>query len=178
MKLSSSNEILAESKVLILYILNNVTRPISENNLLKIVVTCSGMNYFYFQQFLLDLLKDQYIEKCQDDDLILYIITDSGKKILELTNHILPGILKLKLDTCIKEFKNAINRNEFSIVADFTPEGKDNFFVDCKIVENNKIIFSIRIFAGSREQAKIICDNWKHNAQTLYPQFLELLRGK
>ena len=87
-------------------------------------------------------------------------------------------ILKLKLDTCIKEFKNAINRNEFSIVADFTPEGKDNFFVDCKIVENNKTIFSIRIFAGSREQAKIICDNWKHNAQTLYPQFLELLRGK
>ena len=73
MKLSSSNDVLAESKVMILYILNMVGKPILENNLWKIIVNCSDLNYFYFQQFLLDLLKDQYIEKAQDNDLILYL---------------------------------------------------------------------------------------------------------
>lgn len=178
MKLSSSNDVLAESKVMILYILNMVGKPILENNLWKIIVNCSDLNYFYFQQFLLDLLKDQYIEKAQDNDLILYLINENGKNILELTNHILPGILKLKLDTSIKKFKESITKNEYSILADFTPERKNNFFVDCKIVENNQIIFSIRIFAGSREQAKNICENWKQNATTLYPQFLNLLVDK
>ena len=47
--------------------------------------------------------------------------------------------------------------------------------VDCKIIENNKTIFSVRILASSREQAKFICDNWKENATSLYPNLLNIL---
>ena len=43
---------LAENKVLILYILNNVKEALTNNNLYKIVLAVVDMNYFYFQQFL------------------------------------------------------------------------------------------------------------------------------
>ena len=174
MKLTSSNEVLAENKVLILYILDKIGEPTTDNELLKLVLSITDMNYFYFQQFMLDLLSSNYVSKYEKDNHSFYLLTDEGKKALELTINIVPGILKLRVDTNIKPCQNDI-KNELSIVADFEPEDTNNFFVDCKIIENNKTIFSVRILAGSREQAKFICDNWKENATSLYPNLLNIL---
>ena len=63
MKLTSDNETLAENKVLILYILNKIDTPVSNNELLQLVLSIEDMNYFYFQQFILDLLENKYIEE-------------------------------------------------------------------------------------------------------------------
>lgn len=57
MKLSSSSEILAENKVLILYILDQIHEPVLDSTLLQVVSSVTDLNYFYFQQFLLDLLR-------------------------------------------------------------------------------------------------------------------------
>ena len=61
LKLTSDNETLAENKVLILYILNSVKEALTNNNLYKIVLAVVDMNYFYFQQFLLDLISNDYV---------------------------------------------------------------------------------------------------------------------
>ena len=61
MKLTQDGELLAENKVLILYILNKLERPITNEGLLRLILAVMDMNYFYFQQFLLDLLERQYI---------------------------------------------------------------------------------------------------------------------
>ena len=46
MKLTSDNETLAENKVLILYILNKLNKPINNDSLLKLVLSIQDMNYF------------------------------------------------------------------------------------------------------------------------------------
>ena len=63
MELNSNAQTLAENKVLILYILNKIGKPISHNELLDLVISTSDMNYFYFEQFLLDLLENDYVSK-------------------------------------------------------------------------------------------------------------------
>ena len=171
MKLTKNNESLAESKSLILYILNKVNKPISSDSLLKIVLSVTDMNFFYFQQFLLDLMDNKYIVCIEQK---LYMITDTGKEVLELTENIIPGIYKFRLDNKLKENLEII-KNELSVTAEFIPDSEKEYNVICKIVENNKILFEINAFAGSREQAKKIADNWKQNAEILYPQLLEIL---
>ena len=47
MKLTSSNEVLAENKVLILYILDKVGKPISHNELLELVISISDMKMYH-----------------------------------------------------------------------------------------------------------------------------------
>ena len=42
-------------------------------------------------------------------------------------------------------------------------------------MENNECLFEVKTFAGSREQAKHIVDNWKNHANTMYPELLEIL---
>ena len=176
MKLSSDNETLAENKVLILYILNKVNKPLSNNALLKLVISITDMNYFYFQQFLLDLIENKYIITYKKEET-LYEITGSGKEALELTQDIIPGIIKFRIDSNFKENLDVI-KDEFSITADFIPQSEKEYSVKCKLVENNKTLFEIQVFAGSHEQAKLITENWKNNASDIYPKLLEILYGK
>lgn len=174
MKINSDNETLAENKVLILYILNQVHKPITNDNLYKLVLSAIDMNYFYFQQFLLDLISAKFIVSYQKEDQIVYELTSHGKNTLDLTLDILPGIIKLKADTNLKPVLDNIE-NEHSIIAEFTPRSEDNYIVDCKIMENNETIFEIKTFAGSRNEAKKIVENWKNNVEIIYPKLLETI---
>ena len=78
--------------------------------------------------------------------------------------------------------KSGIFKKEFSsieeassVIAEFIPKNENNYTIKCKIVENNETIFEVKTFAGSRERAKRIVDNWNKHAKTIYPKMLNLL---
>ena len=64
---------------------------------------------------------------------------------------------------------------ESSVIAEFIPKNENDYTIKCKIVENNETIFEVKTFAGSRDRAKRIVDNWNQNATTIYPKILNLL---
>ena len=134
------------------------------------------MNYFYFQQFLLDLISADFVISYQIEDQTVYELTSHGKTTLDLTLDILPGIIKLKADTNLKPLLDDIEND--NIIAEFTPKSEDHYTVNCKIMENNETIFEVKAFAGSRDGAKRIVDNWKNNADQIYPKLLEILTQK
>lgn len=177
MKLTSNDETLAESKVLILYILSNLKRAITNNALYKIVLSVLDMNYFYYQQFLLDLVKGEFVINYSTEESSMYIITEKGIRTLELTEDILPGIIKLQVDTTLRYSLENVDE-ENSITAEYTPINENYYNVTCKIMENNECLFEVKTFAGSREQAKQIVENWKKHAGIMYPNLLEILTQK
>ena len=173
---------LAQDKVLILYVLNNVKNNVTESDLFKLISPVNNINYFYFKQILADLVDSKLVQtytKDEDTDekRVLYKLTFDGQNSLNLTIDVLPGLLKLKIDNVLKnELHNIIS--EETIVTEYIPENENSYTVKCKIVENNRTIFEIRTFAGSNEHAKFIADNWKENASVIYPKILELITGK
>lgn len=177
MKLTSDSKTLAENKVLILYILDTVNKPITNDALYSIVTSAVDLNYFYFQQFLLDLISSKYVVCYTKETQDVYKLTSEGKTTLDLTLDILPGIIKLKVDTNLKSNLEELE-NASSIVAEYMPKSENEYDVQCKIVENNEVIFEIRTLAYSTEQAQNIVHNWKNNAPTLYPKLLEVLTTK
>ena len=93
-----------------------------------------------------------------------------------MTLDILPGIVKLKVDTNLKSTLEIVEE-EHSVVAEYTPKNENNYIINCRIVENNETVFELKTYAYSREQAKEVVDNWKNNAQQIYPKVLELLHN-
>lgn len=179
---NNTSNSLAQDKVLILYVLNNIKRNITESDLFKLISPVNNMNYFYFKQILADLVDSKLVgtytkDEEDEDNQIIYELTQEGKTSLDLTIDVLPGLVKLKIDTILKnEINNIVT--EDSIVTEYIPENEHSYTVKCKIVENNKTIFEIRTFAGSNEYAKLISDNWKNNAYVIYPKILDLLTEK
>lgn len=173
---------IAQDKVLILYILNSVKYDLTESNLFKLISPINNINYFYFKQTLTDLVASNLVTAFTkneeiEDKHIIYKLTNEGSHSLELTIDVLPGLLKLKADTVLKNGIGCLF-TEDSIVTEYIPENDHAYTVKCKIVENNTTIFEIRTFAGSIEYAKLISDNWKNNASTIYPEIMNLLTEK
>ena len=165
---------LAQDKVLILYILDKLKKDITSSDLFKIISNINDTNYFYFRQILIDLVDSKLIGSYTKDETSVFEITTEGKTSLDLTIDVLPGLIKLKADTVLKNKLNQIV-DESSIVAEYIPENESSFTVKCKIIENNNTVFEVRTFAGSRQRAKTIADNWKNHANSIYPKILDLL---
>ena len=168
------NEDLAENKVLILYLLNKLSDGIKSDNLHKIVSSTNNINYFYYQELITDLINTNLIGSFTKDEDTFIKITSEGENALSLTKSLLPGILKLKADNVFKAEVSTI-AEESSIVTEYIPRDENNYTVKCKIVEKNDVIFEVSAFAGSRDRAKQISDNWKNNATRIYPQIIDLL---
>lgn len=165
---------LAENKVLILYLLNKLQNGIKSDNLYKIVSSANNMNYFYFQELLTDLIESNFVGSFTNDEDTIIKITSDGQNALSLTKSLLPGILKLKADNVFKEEISSI-AEESSIITEYIPKDEKNYTVKCKIVEKNETVFEVSTFAGSRDRAKQISDNWKSNANNIYPKIMDLL---
>jgi len=171
---SENTNRLAENKVLILYMLDKISKDIAESSLFKIISSINDINYFYFGQTLNDLAQTRLVDSYAKDKEAIYRITSEGKNALSLTKDLLPGIIKLKADNIFKEELSTIEE-ESSVVAEYTPKNENDYTIKCKIVENNETIFEVSTFAGSRENAKKIVDNWNKNANTIFPKILDLL---
>lgn len=165
---------LAQDKVLILYVLNKLKKDVTSSDLFKIISNVNDINYFYFRQILMDLVDSKLIGSYTKDEASVFEITSDGNNSLELTIDVLPGLIKLKADTVLKNELNHIV-DESSIIAEYIPENENSFTVKCKIIENNTTVFEVKTFAGSRERAKTIADNWKNNANSIYPKIINLL---
>ncbi|MCI8518587.1 MAG: DUF4364 family protein [Clostridia bacterium] len=90
MKLGADNETLAENRILILYLLSLLENPINNDSLYRLVLSIQDMNYFYFQQFLLDLEENKYIMRYDKEESEVYEITQNGRSTLALTIDMLP----------------------------------------------------------------------------------------
>ncbi len=165
---------LAENKVLILYILNKLQDGIKNDNLYKIVSSTNNMNYFYFQELITDLIESSLVGSFTNDEDTIIKITSDGQNALSLTKSLLPGILKLKADNIFKKEISNI-AEESSVITEYIPKDEKNYTVKCRIVEKNETIFEVSTFAGSRDRAKQISDNWKNNANNIYPKIMSLL---
>ena len=168
---------LAENKVLILYILYLLDKDIRQDDLFKIISSINDINYFYFKQIITDLIDSKLVGMYTKEEEQVIEITTEGKNAYLLTKDVLPGILKLKADNIFQREFSSIE-DESSIIAEFIPKNENEYTVKCKIVENNETIFEVRTFAGSRDRAKQIVDNWNKNASSIYPKILNMLLDK
>lgn len=171
---SNNTTSLAENKVLILYILTLIDGEIVQDGLFKIISSINNINYFFFKQILTDLIDSKLVGVYTKEDEQVLKITTEGRNAYNLTKDVMPGLLKLKADNVFKtEFSNLEEAS--SIIAEFTPKNENDYTVKLKIVENNETIFEVKTFAGSRDMAKKLVDNWNSNANNIYPKILDIL---
>lgn len=174
---SNNTTSLAENKVLILYILSLIDGEIVQDGLFKIISSINNINYFFFKQILTDLIDSKLVGVYTKEDEQVLKITTEGRNAYNLTKDVMPGLLKLKADNVFKtEFSNLEEAS--SIIAEFTPKNENDYTVKLKIVENNETIFEVKTFAGSRDMAKKLVDNWNSNANNIYPKILDMLLDK
>ena len=172
-----SGETLAENKLIILYLMHNVKCSLSNLQILKLLYDFEGFNYYYFQHLLSDLVEKKYILSYKQNEEWIYEITSLGSEVLELTENMLPGIVKHKLNLITKSLLKDV-KNELIISAEYIPENNDTYTTKCKLSEDNKTVFELNILCNSQSEAKKIAENWKANANEYYSSILNMVSNK
>lgn len=170
----SSNKELAENKLILLYIVEKIGMPVSNNHLTKVILENKFMNYFLLQQFLKELCDSNFLEHSNADEKSLYTITETGRQTLSYFNHLIPGGIKAIVDNSLSVLKRTI-KNETLITANFIEESENEYSVRCNINEDSFSLLDLKITVGTKNDARVICDNWKQHAQSIYSEIIEVL---
>jgi len=164
---------LAENKLIILYILNRINMPITDEQISKIILDNKLMNYFYLRQYLDELIETGFI-KLEEEK---YFITEEGINILKLFFTRIPFEIRQKIDEYILLNKEKI-KQESQYIATYYKKGDNQYIANCKVVENDIVLIELNINVVNSEQAKLICDNWKQKSQDVYAYIIKVLTGQ
>ncbi|MCD2345421.1 DUF4364 family protein [Clostridium guangxiense] len=165
---------LAENKLLLLYILNELKFPISKNQLTEIVLENNFMNYFILQQYILELISSNFIESVEQDGKHRISITSPGINVLNLFSNRLTDEKKLIIDNYLKLNLNNI-KNAISVTADYTIENKNSYVVTLKAIESDITLIEVKLNVVSNKQARDLCTKWKNSSSDLYTKIINLL---
>lgn len=165
---------LAESKLLLIYILKQIKLPISKNQLTEIVLKNNFINYFTLQEYISELISANFISYGDIDGKHRLTVTSKGDKVLNMFSNRVSETKKTLIDAYIKS--NITNiRKEISLTANYTLANNDSFTVNLKATENDITLIDLKLNVVSNKQARDLCSKWKNNSSELYTKIIKVL---
>lgn len=165
---------LLDNKIIILYILDQAAKPLTIEQIAKFCDEFEDITYFDIFDYLEKLKESNYITQIINNDTTLYKLSSEGLTTLTELLELIPGVnlrsMKKLVDKNIVEFKT-----DYTIKTQIVPIKSDEYNVICYIKDGNDELISITIYAGNKEQAKLISKNWQENAEEIYAKTLELM---
>jgi len=135
--ITDTNDI-AENKLIILYIAEEMALPMSKKIFSNIVIKGNLMNYFVMLHLLDSLIENKYLYR-KDDKLI---ITPKGSETLTFLNHKIPKGIRKYIKSLASAMKNSVKK-DLEIKADFSFGNVDDFIVDLEILDNDSPLLSV-----------------------------------
>lgn len=169
---TENTEELAQNKLLLLYIIKTATYSFTKEDLTEFILEKDYMNYFFIQQYILELLESEFIKADNEDDE-KFLLLEKGSLTLDYFESKIPETLKEEL-TEIFQVEEKIKKQETQVVAEYFEKENNQFNVNLKLVENEDILFSLYLNVGTSEQAESICKIWKDEPDSVYQGIINL----
>lgn len=163
-----------DNKIIVLYILNNSSKPLSIDQIIKLCEEFDDITYFDIYTYIQELKQHNFIDEILVNTTMTYYATELGKNTLKELVELIPGV---NIHNIKKSFnKNMIEvKKDFSVDTSIIPLRDNKFKVSCYIKEGNDELVNISVYATSKDQAKNISKTWNEKFDTIYSKLLELL---
>lgn len=163
-----------EIKVFILFLLSNLDEPLEFSTVNDIVIQDGFVNYFDFAICFAELLEAGQITETPDQKP-LYEISEAGRTAIESYESTLYNSVREKaLRSALRLL--AFNKSGSKISSSIT-ECKGGYILDCKISDNQRILFHNQVFLTEKHYADKLKANFDEKAEIIYKGSLALLSG-
>ena len=165
------------NKLVILYLINRMELSMSRAQITDFVISKDFMNYFTLEETLSDMkdlnLLESTQENAQDASTTRYAVTDEGLTCLEYFADQIPRAMRISINHYVEENRGKVKK-DYEVTATYFPNVEnDDFQVKCGVYEERRALLELSVSVDTREQAKIIQNNWHHNASKLYMRILD-----
>ncbi|WP_138158797.1 DUF4364 family protein [Peptoniphilus catoniae] len=159
---------LAQNKIIILYIINRFNDLLTEEELISFILRYDIFNYFYFKEYLNELLSSKLVEINSEEKIFL---TDTGKESLNFFTENINEDLKSTLDGFVNKFRDdKVNNN--SVSSSYYKDDEGIYYCLLSINEQNREIFNLKIEAPNEDYAISICETFKNSPQKLFKNII------
>lgn len=165
-----SSEELAQSKLLLLYIINMSPYPFNKDQLTEYILERDLLNYFSIQEYINELLEGGFIKILETDK---YQTLEKGREALNYFDAKIPLHIKTQLKSDFLLDK-ASKEKESQIIAEYFEKENKQYMVNLKLVEKDEILFSLYLSVPSLDQASLISKTWKDDPDLVYGSIMNI----
>lgn len=169
-----NTEELAQNKLLLLYIINESRKPLTNNEITEFVLQNNYMNYFLIQQYLSELVDSEFLEYKNSKEKNVYILLDKGKYTLSYFKDRIPKDIQEEISNKFSEME-AKQMKAAQITGEYYKKHDREYMVNIKLVENSKTLLSLYLSVPTEKQAQKICDVWEEKTEYIYKNLLNML---
>lgn len=161
-------------KLMILYMLNKVTFPLTNSQLSSFFLEKEYTTYFTFQQAVSELIEQNLVTIESIRNTSYNRITMDGRETLSYFVKKLPVAVIDDMDIYLANNKYEF-RNEVGTISDYYKTTEGDYTVHCEIKEGHTILIELNISVPTEKDAENMCNNWKEANQELYANILHTL---
>jgi hypothetical protein len=159
-----------EIKILILYILSRLPRPINITTLAELAMCDDGVNYFDFTEAISELVETQNVVLIDDK----YLITAKGIANGSEVENSLPYTVRLAADRSTQQLSRIMKRNAM-VETGHSVKDDGSCLVSLSLSDRLGSIMKLELLASGPEQAKSIEQRFKFSAEELYVKIAGML---
>lgn len=159
-----------DTKILILFILRRLPRPVDADTLAELCFCDTGVSWFDYAECLADLVDNGHIDKLENSR---YMITEKGDRNCEAAETSLPFSVRSKAEKLIKPIAEKMRRDAL-IVAEHTVE-KNGCFVKLSLSDGEGDIINMTVLVSDEGCAKDIEKRFRRDAEIMYGKIVNLL---
>ena len=164
-------------KIFVLYLMQNVGRPLDFVTLNDIVMQTDYIMYLDFAEAFHIMLDDGLIRKVEKEgEETLYEITDKGLCVAEtLSSDILSSILDQSLAAALRYLD--FSARGVVCHAEYARREDGLYDFSCELVEQGVVIYSTTLLLDSEDRAKRLKENFYNRPEVIYRGVHALMAG-
>ncbi len=154
-------------KLIVLYMLNRVTFPLTRNQITDFIQEKEYTNFFTLQQVMAELIDTGLVTAKTVRNRTLLDITDEGLETLRFFENRVSDAIKKDIDNYLSE-KELELRDEVSIQGDYYKSVNGEYAAHLVAKEKGSNLMELTLSVPTEEIAASICDNWQKKNQEIY----------
>ena len=160
-------------KILILFILEKLPRPVDATTLSDLALFDGGFTWFDYTDCLAELVRTEHVTEQAGK----YVITEKGRRNVNTVSSSLPYTVRAKAERLTAPVAAAMRRS--SMIESAVEDGpKDGKIVSLRLSDGVGEIVSMRLAVPNEEMAQTIEKRFRASAEDIYNQVIELLTGE
>lgn len=154
-------------KLIVLYMLNRVTFPLTAAQVSDFMLGKEYTNFLTLQQVINELTEAGMISTQSIRNRTHLGITEEGKQTLTFFQNRINDAIKNDIDTYFRENEFTL-RNEVSVLGDYYKSTSGEYEAHLVARDRGIKLIDITLSVPSEEIAAAICDNWQKKNQEIY----------
>ncbi len=159
-----------DTKILILYVLRRLPRPVDAQTLADLCSFDNGVGWFDYSDCLAGLVDTGHVEELSGER---YVITDKGRVNGEATETSIPYSVRMKADRLLEPVAEKMRRD--AMIDTSHTEAPGGVTVSLSLSDGKGEIMSLRLLVPDEATAETVESAFRTDAEGVYQHIIEIL---